>query len=422
MQTAIATCQHCGAQLEAATGAASVQCPYCKTVNQIARSAPAGASTPFGPRIEVVISSLVRAQAAPRAANKLILVVILLAVGSAVIPAIIGAFSVFSVFSSLPSLPSLPSGAGILSGSAQWEGVHGAILTDLTGDGVPDLLGRLRDVSADSVTIAAFDGTSGAKLWETGSLGTYSDTYQGSLAFAEGLLVFASPTGQLQTFASSDEGKPRWRASLADRAEGFCQETPGQIRVDLADGSASRFLLADGGLAPAPSAAPECARVATDSADGDPSYSISTSGRAEIEGMRARTFLRRDGGPTVVLGVRDKGTSVPMIAVLAGDPARTWKSDLAGTRPLETGPFPPEIGAVTADRAYTVYAFSDSGKPAMLVAFDLAGQRRWEVPLPTTMPVTMVQATDARVFVAQWGTLQAYDAATGAQAFAIGSR
>jgi hypothetical protein len=38
------------------------------------------------------------------------------------------------------------------------------------------------------------------------------------------------------------------------------------------------------------------------------------------------------------------------------------------------------------------------------------------------MPVTMVQATDARVFVAQWGTLQAYDAATGAEAFAIGSR
>ena len=415
MQTAVATCQHCGAQLEMAADATSVPCPYCKTVNQVARSAPAGAPMPFGPRIEVVIPTPV-AQVAPRAVGKLVLVFVLLGAGAALIPIFIGLFTAFSVSSSLPS------GAGLFSGSAQWEGVHGAILTDLTGDGAPDLLGRLRDVSADSVTIAAFDGTSGAKLWETGSLGTYSDTYQGSLAFAEGLLVFASPTGQLQTFASGDGGQPRWRASLADKATGFCQEGPGQIRVDLADGSAARFLLADGGLAPAPSAAPECARVATDGADGDPSYSISTSGRAEIEGMRARTFLRRDGGPTVVLGTRDKGTSVPMIAVLAGDPARTWKSDLAGTRPLETGPFPPEIGAVTADRAYTVYAFSDSGKPAMLVSFDLAGQRRWEVPLPTTMPITMVQATDARVFVTQWGTLQAYDAATGAQAFAIGSR
>jgi hypothetical protein len=68
-----------------------------------------------------------------------------------------------------------------------------------------------------------------------------------------------------------------------------------------------------------------------------------------------------------------------------------------------------------------VYAFTDTQKPRMLVAFDLSGQRRWETPLPNTAPLAAVQASGGHVFVTQWGRIQAYDAKDGKKAFAIGS-
>jgi hypothetical protein len=142
-----------------------------------------------------------------------------------------------------------------------------------------------------------------------------------------------------------------------------------------------------------------------------------------VEGMNVRAVMQRSGGPKVALGTRDRGTSVPMIAaVFDGDPSRNWKSDLAGTRPLETGPFASERGALTASHAFTDYGYSDISKPHSLVCFDLGGHRQWETPLPGRDPIGSIQATDQRVFVSQWGRLTAYDASSGKTLFAIGKR
>jgi outer membrane protein assembly factor BamB len=417
MKATIIHCEKCGAQLEPAEGATSVACPYCKTVSQIAgrASGPQAVFTGAAPQVVVTVGRPI-----PIPTKKLsmgIRLVLLLAVLGPVVGIVVGIGG-----AAIGVATSLGVGLPSFGGVDQWEGVHGALLTDVSGDGVPDLLGRARYVgSSDRVTLAAFDGTSGALLWESEALGTYTETYQGSLGLAEDLLLFADEGGQLRTFSARD-GEPSWHASLADKATRFCQEAPGQVRVDLANGSATRLLLADGHLAPPPPEGAACARLADDGAEGDPSYTLSTDSISgePVGGMRARTTLRRDGGPTVYLGTRSAGSSVPMIGVVFDDPAQSWKSDLAATRPLETGPWAPEVGAVTADRVYTVYGFTDTSRPRMLVAFDLAGQRRWETPLPNTMPLTSVQATDDRIFVSQWGHLQAFDAATGEATFSIG--
>jgi outer membrane protein assembly factor BamB len=320
-----------------------------------------------------------------------------------------------------------------------WEGVHGAIVTDVNGDHVPDLVGRLRYViGGDRVTLGAFDGRDGSKLWESDALGTYTQTYQGALGLADDTLLFASSAGELRAFSVRD-GKKLWTSSLPEKPAGYCRgDHPGEVRVRLVDQRFAQVRLSDGQAAPAPAPAPSpralhgrekeadpCVRIASDDGGaGDPGTEVHSGSRDfTVEGMSIHTVLQRPGGPRVALGTRDRGTSVPMIAaVFDGDPTRNWKSDLAGTRPLETGPFASEHAAVTASHAFTDYAYSDISKPHTLVCFDLGGHRQWETPLPGRDPIGSIQATDQRVFVAQWGRLTAYDASTGKTLFAIGKR
>ncbi len=322
--------------------------------------------------------------------------------------------------------------------SVDWEGAHGAILTDVNGDRVPDVVGRLRYVlGGDRLTLGAYDGSSGSKLWESDSLGTYKQTYQGALGLAEDTLLFASPNGEVRAFGVRD-GKKRWTSSLPEKAAGFCKgDRAGYVRIRLADQRSVELRLSDGQATGAPAPAPttahashgkekeneSCARLASDDGKtGDPAYEVRSASSYEVpvEGMTVRAVVQRAGGPKIALGTREKGTTVPMIAAVFEEASRNWKSDLASTRPLETGPFAPELGAVTGSRAFTEFGYTDPSKPHSIVCFDLGGHRQWEVALPLQAPLSAIEATDQRVFVSQWGRLSAYDASNGKAVFSIG--
>ena len=405
MQTRAVKCPQCGGPLDAPAGAASVKCSYCGM--RIALEAPAPAPRrpppappPFVPQ-PLMPAPMPRGGGGARVVSTLVTLLL------------VGGVAGFFVLRQ--------QGCEAL-GSVQWEGVHGAILADVNGDGVADVVGRLRNVtSGDRVWLAAFDGREGKKLWESEALGSYMDTYQGTLGLADDALLFAAPGGTLTAFSLRD-GKRRWQASLPERAAGFCAGEAGSVRITLGDKAVAGVRLADGQAAPAAGAA-SCKRLADDGKHGDPGYELDDdSFAANVPGVRADLVLVRPGGPRVVFGTRAEGTQVPTIAVVYPQaPSRNWKSDLAGTRPLETGPFGPEAAAVTSDAAYTVYQWTDSQKPRMLVAFDLSGHRLWEAPLPNTAPLSAVQASDGHVYVSQWGRVQAYDAASGKALFAIGS-
>jgi outer membrane protein assembly factor BamB len=319
-----------------------------------------------------------------------------------------------------------------------WEGTHGAILIDVNGDRIPDIIGRLRYVlGGDHVTLGAFDGQTGDKLWETDPIGTYTQTYQGALGLADETLLFAATNGELRAFGVHD-GKKLWTGSLPEKSAGFCKgDRPGDVRIRLADQRIAIVRLSDGQAvgAPAPPPPPSrggrgkekdvdsCARIASDDGKaGEPGYEVRSAGLYEVavEGMTVRGVLQRSGGPRIALGTREKGTSVPMIAAVFDDPSRNWRSDLAGTRPLETGPFAPELGAVTTSRVFTEYGYTDIGKPHSLVCFDLGGHRQWETGLSSKSPISSIQGTDQHVLVSQWSRLSVYDASTGKALFAIG--
>jgi hypothetical protein len=363
--------------------------------------------------------------------------VIRLTVRAAVLLIVLGIAAVR--FASLPRSASIADGLPLpvigVTGM-QWEGVHAAVLVDVNGDRVPDVLGRVRYVlGGDRVMLAAFDGASGAKLWESDVLGTYAETYQGALGLADDALLFAAPSGELRAYGVHD-GKKRWASNLPEKAEGFCKaDRAGEVRLRLADKTYAHVRLSDGqAAAQAPVQAhaakgkdkeADCGRLASDDGKtGDPTCDARSVSFADVtvEGMSVHTMIHRPGGPKIVLGTREKGTSVPMIAAVFDDASRNWKSELAGTRPLETGPFAPEAAAMTASRAFTEYGYTDSTKPHALVCFDLGGHRQWEAALPSRDPISSIQATDQRVFVSQWGRLSVYDAATGRASFSIGKR
>jgi outer membrane protein assembly factor BamB len=384
---------------------------YCKSV--VAFDPPRPYSPPAYPQVAPPNAWQPRASGA----SGVVIAVISLGVALGVVGAIVAAVAGSAGGSS--------SRGGVFGASTQWEGVHGAILADVNHDGTADLIGRIRTVvPKDQIWLAAFDGRDGAELWKTAVLGTYIDTYQGALALAGDTLLFAAPGGALSGFSLRD-GKRAWQSSLPEKAAQFCAGAAGTVRIVLANHNEATVGLADGHAAPPAKGGPEgCRDLPHDGKWGDPSSGVveeHTMG-SDVPGLRAAFSLQRPGGPKVLFGVRSEGTSVPTIAaVYPNDSSRTWKSDLAGSRPLETGPFGPEAAAVTDAAAYTVYAWSDIQKPKVLVAFNLSGQRQWEAPLPNTAPLTAVQASGRHVYVSQWGRLQAYDAASGKKLFSIGS-
>ena len=429
-------CSNCGALLSTPLAGAPLRCTYCGATTLVqAAPPPAAASMPahaiMGPGVYPPNARPARAAGAGCALSAVISVVALVAAGG------VGAFL-------------LVKGSHGAGGSDRftWEGVHAAILTDLNGDGVPDIVGRLRyEGGKDAVTLGAFDGATGKKLWESDTVGSYTDTNQGKLGMAEGSLLFATEAGQLIAYGLHD-GKRAWASSLPERADGFCRTDAGQVAIRLVNKGFAVVRLSDGqpGTGAKPTIAPRkitvhgvnmkdplgqpgvdadgCGRLTDDTATGDQSSAMSdVGGEIEVDGMRPSVMLQRVGGPKIVLGTRKEGTPVPMIAGLFADASRDWTSDLASTNVLQTCPSSPTVGAVTNDRAFTSYGWTAGGdKPRNLVAFDLSGHRLWDIPLPDGSPLTSIQATDTKVLVSQWGRLMVYDAATGRALYALGSR
>jgi hypothetical protein len=353
-----------------------------------------------------------------------------------------------------------PTGAAGLGGGGSsgavpsWEGIHGVILTDINGDGVPDVVGRVRYVSnGDKVHLAAFEGASGKKLWEGEALGTYSDTYQGPMGLADDTLIIGRANGEISGWGVRD-GKKRWTGTVPEKTVHFCKgEHAGEVRVVLADQTSVVLRLADGhasapvalpkpapfvmprptSLASAKSAATAtpvpkpgetCVPIWSDGhPNGDPSFESRNGEDPRIDGMRASFVMQRSGGPKIVIGTRAKGTAVPMIAAVYADPSHDWKSDLPGSRPLETSVMGTPCATLTANRVFTEYGFASGGStPHEVVAFDLTGRRLWEAPLPTDMPLSAIDSDDHRVFVSQWSHLTVFDAATGKVVYVIGAK
>jgi outer membrane protein assembly factor BamB len=297
-----------------------------------------------------------------------------------------------------------------------WEGVHGVAFADVNGDGVVDFVGR--DEGASGCSAAAFDGKTGKELWSAPRLGSYIETYQGTLGVAGDTVLFSMPTGELHAYRLKD-GSLRWTTRLQDKADGFCKAHGNdQVLVEVGHKILTAVRLADGGVAPVPTDSGACVHWPGDAPQGDPGVEIREwSALHRPVGMNVSIALTAPGGSTVFIGSHETGTNVPMMAAADG----SWRSDMPADRPLETSADGFPKAAITSHRVFAAYSFRQGDDERGLVAFDLDGHRLWEIRLESTRPLTAIQATEDRVFVSQWSELRAFDAATGKKVYAVGA-
>lgn len=309
--------------------------------------------------------------------------------------------------------PSAPS-------SFDWQGTPRALLADVNGDGVVDIIGRGRRVGQrDTVRLIALDGKTGKLLWKSEPLGSYLDTYQGPLAVAGGLVLFGLPRGEVRAFSLAD-GRRVWATPVSERVQYFCAGDDGHVLAVGQDDVLRPLSLASGELeegrkAPPTSQGwrarenPACSPLPSD----DASDAFASSQRGVVDenlekelGVRAGPLVTGRGG-RVFGAMRTTGTSVTMLIALDDDGRVRWQTPMASEALLVTGT--PRDVVVGEHEACGVYM---QGVEAHVACFALAdGRRLWSQAMPRT--TAGIQHTGTALLVFSMGAVESRDPATG---------
>ncbi|MCO4774356.1 MAG: PQQ-binding-like beta-propeller repeat protein [Deltaproteobacteria bacterium] len=412
MRLTTVRCPSCGASLRPQRGVDTMPCGYCGSV--VLLHAPHNEQERALPRAEVQPAPLVIVAAAA--------VVLLAGLGVA------AGFLVNSVptpdrpTAVPPILVEAMKELGRASGAPPyWIGQGPMMLVDVDGDGVKEAVGRGRYVNdGDRVVVAAVRAEDGASVWESDTLGTYSDTYRGPLAFDGERFLFADDVGGVR--AMGLDGQTLWTRTLGEAIAGFCaagvanSKSGGRVLIDMSDGTATPTEQA-------------CEPVSHDA--GAEWNGWSDHGWSKVRGadlprtvpdMKARAALALEDD-LLLVGHRTPGTRVPTVARWR-DGTALWRTELPPASPMTADEGEPALVQVDGD---SVFAVVDrrSGTPPVVIRLDAeTGDPRWERALPDrlgTWVLTALTIGEGRVFVSSWGAIEVFDRESGALVYRLGS-
>jgi len=307
----------------------------------------------------------------------------------------------------------------------EWQGTRPVIFVDVNGDGTLDFLGRSRRVRAgDEVRVIALDGATGKRLWESEPLGNYSDTYQGRLAVADDLVIYASPRAVVRGFERAS-GSTRWKMTLDERVKALCAGDDATIIAIGADDIARRLRRADGTTVsteqpPAPARGrkkPACAALPSD--DDVSSWDLRDD---ELGRRHEVSSAKRYEGPggRVLAGQRARGTRAATLVGLDDEGAARWKI-LVPQDPLGSTEREPELVVVGANEACVSYYAESITKPQRIACFALTdGARRWDIEHPARS-LRSLQVLGRHLVVTAVGLVEVRELATGAVVWAFGA-
>ncbi|WP_223637882.1 hypothetical protein [Corallococcus sp. EGB] len=304
---------------------------------------------------------------------------------------------------------------------------------DVNGDGTEDLIGhvsRHEGGPSFSHVIAAFDGRTFQKLWESlPSEGPDASRVTKVIA-QNGRLVMSEQ--RAVDLLELETGKRLGRAPLSDSPRRLCIP-PGDttsVWVEVVDHQHLIFDTRTATTKPAPRAPKGCATPPlspqTCNMSRPPEHPTtcerSSYPPSDIRGFSTK-YLYRSNGYTLSLGTRWPGTQVPLVALYApGNRKPLWHGVVAERDALELRDRAPEVGEITQDAVYVVYELEKGGP--RLIRRDLrTGAVAWDVALPGSGPfseLTALWVREGRVYVPQWGRLDVLDAATGQRIGAVG--
>jgi len=443
-----AKCPECGAKLKVDPTQAEAKCEYCGAVSRVEDKKTAGKAPPPPVTPGVPVRPVIRVNSGFRWMWIFwIIFPIFMVFG-------VGGFSFFQVFDAMddafnPMAGGPGSGGGAGQGfgeKMQYVSSKQPMLMDLTADGVADLVAWVRFLnmggnSADH--IAAFDATTGNRLWTTPQLTGSSGTHEAKAAIAGDKLLLGDPTGVLKAF-SVYNGQQVWTAMIGERVARMCGAGPAHVLVEKKDKQAVTVALATGQITPAGKAEQQhCKDIWTD-VPGQ-TGSVITGGdtfdewikQPEIDGMDVDKVVAQLGAPTwIAVGSRKPGTRVPTAAAFAAPKQikqgswmkkkkiqPKWIAAIPGVNPMTVSQGGPDVATISAGRLIVPYEMEGSKAGYRLACIDVAsGRNLWDVaiPLSGTSSVMSVVASDRQIFVGIWTYLHVFDLATGQFRMTIG--
>jgi len=459
-------CPECGAAVNAPADADVATCEYCGTAAQIQRRStilqrpmPLRARAPGAPQLPVATST--------KAIGAIGCTIIFLG--------ILAGFAVPIVLAVRSCSQESDRKAALRS--PKWSGQSRAVHLDLNGDGVEDIIGRVRRLKPkDELMVAAFDGTNGKRLWVSESLGLRADVARGPMAVTGGTVIVGDGGAGVLALNTAD-GVVKWRIRLNEVVDSICAGSEqGTALLQTKDKQLHPVAVADGALQSAVDGLP-CAALPNDGprADSDEriAYRWSNENRdlvvmRRIEGFFSDTALHHvPSGVTIALGFKQPGTRVPMIAsyswpaeagdeldpraireqmIAEKDPARerelyqlyrkareqqsgrgdrapvvAWTAVVPGVDPLSVSAHPLTAEQVDLNGVEVVVAYElRETHHFRLTAFSTAdGKRKWDIELPGDRPFSAVAVSPTHAMVSRWDGLYVFDLATGKRAYTI---
>ncbi len=463
VRAVIVRCPNCNANLEVVSTVIQASCQYCGTVSRI-QARTAMFQIPKAPQMPVQASNMTNAERIQQLAQL------------ARMPVAVQRVSMFLVF--LPFILMAVIGGGVffaisrvkggiggmLTGNMMWAG-HPPALTDLDGDGTPDIIGIARYVqSNDRAHFAAYSGKTGAEIWESDTIGNYSDISQDQFGAIGDTLYVTTKEGKLVARNAKAKGVVKWEISLGEKIDVMCA-AGNELTVATAD---QKWWIID--AAGKKREGKKLVRLDRDYTNDEAKHQFERAGGeagdvciplgwnhrtpagvialpawsdiANIDGMRIEMLIKRPGGPAIAIGNKQPGTSVPLLAKLGPRPEQTpmpkkgyrtseeqkallpgaaWKIDVPATDPLNSR-MDAEHVTLSDKAVFALYQISNSKHH--LAAFDVAsGKRLWDREITHGsgfVPVSLSVIGDA-VALTTWHALSVYSVADGADRFRVGT-
>ncbi len=441
-------CPNCGAKLDAALDAMSVDCSYCGSTARIQhrtrflqRPVPL---PPVQPRpqvryeVQVQYNQMPVATATRSAAG----------IGWFMLVSMMATMGVAFYFVQKNTASQVDRAnqlAASYAGGSSWrfDGTGSVLTLDIDGDGILDPIGLANN---PDLVMVALNGKDGSVLWQSNIAESKVLTLHNTT------LVQADDSGNISGW-DVQTGKAKWSTPMGELHRSLCANGPDSIAIQLANKKWEMLDLATGQISPLGSKPGNCSRLGSTEENSQAHLLFSDRRRDYPKKLDTMYFDKIativETGDVVVMGARKPGTSVPMLAYYAhqknqedgeeipaevkrrnkrrGHKAKSptkllWSVELPSKDPLSADSGAPDYVGVNETQICSVYTPSEG--PPIAVCFERAtGKRMWESPLPpnTTFVIRGVTATPTHVFVTHWGRLDAFDAKTGALAYTIGS-
>ena len=415
MKAILVTCPHCGGRVQVVGASEEVRCEYCGTSSRVQRR------TRVFERVLPPPAVGPKSIAVQRHNPKVLLGVIFSFTIPLVSAAVIGVMIKRNVDRATSAVATTTATQARRAEVPEWQGTDGVIVADVDGNGTLDLIGRSRRVQAgDVVKVIALDGATGKPLWESEPLGTYAETHLGTLARAGDQLLFASPRAEVRAFALAT-GAARWKTTLDDRVERFCDGGADAVIALGVDEVARPLRRADG--APAGTTAEAPAPGARGNPRAQPCAALPTDGRtAWVSDRRDHVLGSKHGvsftelasgpGGRVLAGTRSKGTGVATLVALDDASEERWRV-LIPKDPLGSLERSAPAVVVSDLEVCAAYYAESVTKPMRVACFALAdGARLWDLEVGGRSLRALVPVGRA-LAVSSIAALELYDLPTG---------